>query len=729
MNFEDFLRELALVDASDNIETVIDLVNGYYNDLSILKMTNNAKYERILTIPHLSESTYKALKFLAGFTNEKHLPIIPVVNFFAAHNIKNTTMFFIKGINNGLTKFYKTHKFNEIKSAMRDYFFSNIDLIGLEEINEICNIFELSDPKHKEILAKICENEINIRSEKNLGIVLKIVRKANLMEKFDINLLIKMAVDLNFIDGIYELIKEDDELVSVLLNILTPKIHKKHIKRIIRTHDLNFKNFPRLLKLQRKSFYSYILHNFDWFKAEDNAKYSVLDLTVLIENLEKRNMFNEAYSIYERNKDKLADIEEFDKYKEYENFQLIQNELYEFDGFSPTSVLKGIYSELSYLKLSDLGLTRSDVHFITSSNLDFALDYLKECYTLGIDCEFYNTECTQFMETRLAIMQIATRSQIYIFDCIELLYNNTFKKFILNLIESPNYTIIGHTFQGDIDVLRTTWKIEHIDDKKIINIDKYFAKYTKYSLARMVNILLNKDLCKFEQTSAWQMRPLREAQIHYAALDAAVLFVLYDNLKNIDSQLTQELIKNSKNSMNIKSIEEKQEFLKLKHISGFEDSLQGKFILNKKLLRLAEQMNNLGFDVVYDENYKQAEIFERAKKENRVVLVKTDKWVGKHNSLNIYKVKDGTVEEQLHDIIKNFKLIIKSKTSALTCITCNKDMEMNNDNSEATKNMSKSKHDNAKTIKENLICEYCGHLYVCGETYILSENKLCINIA
>jgi ribonuclease D len=49
------------------------------------------------------------------------------------------------------------------------------------------------------------------------------------------------------------------------------------------------------------------------------------------------------------------------------------------------------------------------------------------------------------------------------------------------------------------------------------------------SLKRCTEELYGKKFSKFEQCSAWNIRPLRKAQLHYAALDARVLLDIYDH--------------------------------------------------------------------------------------------------------------------------------------------------------------------------------------------------------
>ena len=44
--------------------------------------------------------------------------------------------------------------------------------------------------------------------------------------------------------------------------------------------------------------------------------------------------------------------------------------------------------------------------------------------------------------------------------------------------------------------------------------------------------LASKNLCKYNQTSNWEKRPLRKAQINYAALDAFILLKILQEIEN-----------------------------------------------------------------------------------------------------------------------------------------------------------------------------------------------------
>mmetsp|Transcript_7293 Transcript_7293/g.12319 ORF Transcript_7293/g.12319 Transcript_7293/m.12319 type:complete len:89 (+) Transcript_7293:552-818(+) len=58
--------------------------------------------------------------------------------------------------------------------------------------------------------------------------------------------------------------------------------------------------------------------------------------------------------------------------------------------------------------------------------------------------------------------------------------------------------------------------------------------------------MLGKALCKGEQMSNWERRPLRKSQCHYAALDAWVLVELYDKFSKLcEDKGKSDLIKDS----------------------------------------------------------------------------------------------------------------------------------------------------------------------------------------
>jgi len=74
--------------------------------------------------------------------------------------------------------------------------------------------------------------------------------------------------------------------------------------------------------------------------------------------------------------------------------------------------------------------------------------------------------------------------------------------------------------------------IENFLDAQI-EYSRIFDKNELVSLQRLLEALFNAKLCKVEQISNWDRRPLRLTQQHYASLDAFCLIRIIDRLEQI----------------------------------------------------------------------------------------------------------------------------------------------------------------------------------------------------
>ena len=74
----------------------------------------------------------------------------------------------------------------------------------------------------------------------------------------------------------------------------------------------------------------------------------------------------------------------------------------------------------------------------------------------------------------------------------------------------------------------------HIQEKNIFidlqDIYRIATLQNAKGLSKLCEEYFNKPLCKYEQCSDWEARPLRESQLHYAALDAIYCCLLYKKL-------------------------------------------------------------------------------------------------------------------------------------------------------------------------------------------------------
>ena len=69
---------------------------------------------------------------------------------------------------------------------------------------------------------------------------------------------------------------------------------------------------------------------------------------------------------------------------------------------------------------------------------------------------------------------------------------------------------------------------------RFLDVQTYWCAIKKeknqIGLAKVVEQIMGKPLCKGEQMSNWERRPLRQSQMHYAALDATCLPPIFEKL-------------------------------------------------------------------------------------------------------------------------------------------------------------------------------------------------------
>lgn len=178
------------------------------------------------------------------------------------------------------------------------------------------------------------------------------------------------------------------------------------------------------------------------------------------------------------------------------------------------------------------------VNVVFSSSLDqikeFIQNYLVNSRYIGIDSEWKQTR-NMFEQGRVSILQLSDGDgmNVLLIDMIKFDCSTEFIN-ILRLLSKS--TFIGFGFSSDMINFNKTIA-EFFTQVHFEELQKLYIDYSQLNqcpgLSTICKEIFCKELCKYEQCSNWENRPLRKSQIHYAALDAVVCVQIFKELNSI----------------------------------------------------------------------------------------------------------------------------------------------------------------------------------------------------
>ena len=211
---------------------------------------------------------------------------------------------------------------------------------------------------------------------------------------------------------------------------------------------------------------------------------------------------------------------------------------------------------------------------------------------IGIDTEFRRKSKE---DIKLALIQINNGDEIFIIDCIAI---GQYKGNCMFLKDS-NVCKIFHSFREDIEAIFswTNQELKNTFDTQLANA--FLGGSFSISYQNLVEKMLDVKIDKFETRSNWVRRPLRDAQLLYAASDVEFLLDLHQKqLQELEqlgrfSWLQEELsyskykLKCEENRKSIKSahkLTKEQEKRFLTDFNLLVQSLSESFKINKTLV-------------------------------------------------------------------------------------------------------------------------------------------------
>ena len=160
--------------------------------------------------------------------------------------------------------------------------------------------------------------------------------------------------------------------------------------------------------------------------------------------------------------------------------------------------------------------------------------YFEKSKYIGIDTEWRESLYSD-IKTKTAIMQLSDYDgkNILILDMIELIKYNEFKELFIKVFNEHIFISFG--FSNDLEIIPDILKFFFEKKAKIIDITYlYQLKYYEScpSLSKVCKKIIEKELCKIEQCSNWESRPLRQSQLHYAAVDSLICCLIFKKLNS-----------------------------------------------------------------------------------------------------------------------------------------------------------------------------------------------------
>lgn len=340
-------------------------------------------------------------------------------------------------------------------------------------------------------------------------------------------------------------------------------------------------------------------------------------------------------------------------------------------------------------------LTRDKITIIESGEQFYDLiSKLQHLDVVSLDCEWKPSFGAKL--SQVAVIQLGTRDMVYLIDIVQLNkpeYASFWVSFYKSFLENAEVIKLGFGLEQDLREMKASiiglsnikvngagfldlsilWRVLVENE---LSLPPCSDKGS--SLSALVQTCFGRPLEKSEQCSNWELRPLRETQIMYAAIDADILIRLYNYLQNrcqeqginfeaicncIMDEVTKKIVRNKTKTMTTTLITP----VETKYPSNV------KFLIDLPSNNIMPCLRFCGIDTICTPPLLWHDIVNLAISEDRMIIVSKPKHTPTINfpQSSIICIRKGHTFELLHGILTLNKIHVQESDLLSVCLYCN----------------------------------------------------------
>lgn len=346
-----------------------------------------------------------------------------------------------------------------------------------------------------------------------------------------------------------------------------------------------------------------------------------------------------------------------------------------------------------------LTLTENQIAFVDTGEkfYDLLMSDVVKSSVVSIDCEWKPSfGATQ---SQVALIQIATIDKIYLIDALVLNkseYSSFWCSFYKSFLDNAEIIKVGFGLEQDLKEMKSTvvgLSNIKIQGEGLLDLGILWKSLLSNgltlpsnsdnggnSLSSLVESCFGLPLEKSEQCSNWELRPLRNTQVMYAALDAYVLLQIYEFLEKlcVEQHINFEEICNDvmleskkKCSKKHKVIERLQSNLS---VGQSRPAHEVKLLVDHVLCNLMPYLRYCGIDtIVIPHQMLWHDVIKLAISEDRFIILSKMKCTPTQNYPQnfILEVTKNNLYKQLRKVLNCFCINVDQENLFKFCINCN----------------------------------------------------------